>query len=59
MSALGQKRTSRRVEPMSALPPIADIGVDEIDVRFVPLATKVQRNKNGVLFTLFDLSRNR
>jgi hypothetical protein len=35
---------------MSALPPIADIRVDEIDVRFVPLATKVRRNNNGPLF---------
>jgi hypothetical protein len=29
---------------MSALPLKADIRVDEIDVRFVPLATKVQRS---------------
>ena len=36
MSALGQKRTSLRVRPMSALPPIADIGRAYWDVRFVP-----------------------
>jgi len=47
---MGQKPTSRGVEPMSALPPKADIRVDEIDVRFVPLATKVRRNNNGPLF---------
>jgi len=35
MSALGQKQTSRRVLPMSALPPIAD---RQLNVRFVPLA---------------------
>ena len=38
---------------MSALPPIADIRADEIDVRFVPLATKVHRSKNGVPFDHF------
>jgi hypothetical protein len=30
---------------MSALPPKADIRTDVVDVRFVPLATKVQRGK--------------
>jgi hypothetical protein len=45
MSAMGQKRILRPVEPMSALPPKAGIRTDEIDVRFVPLASKVQRNK--------------
>src|SRR5215471_18748861 len=38
MSALGQKRTFREVETMSALPPKADIGTQPRDVRFVPLA---------------------
>jgi hypothetical protein len=36
MSALGQKRTSRRVYGMSALPPKADMGTQSRDVRFVP-----------------------
>jgi hypothetical protein len=38
MSALGQKRTSRSVEGMSALPPKADIGTQSWNVRFVPKA---------------------
>ena len=38
MSALGQKRTFKRLHPMSALPPKADIGTQPRDVRFVPTA---------------------
>ena len=38
MSVLGQKRTLRRVQTMSALPPKADIGHCDWDVRFVPKA---------------------
>ena len=38
MSALGQKQTSRHLEPMSALPPKADIRWHQYDVRFVPKA---------------------
>ena len=38
MSALGQKRTSKSVEGMSALPPKADIGTQSWNVRFVPKA---------------------
>jgi hypothetical protein len=37
MSALGQKRTLDRRLLMSALPPKADIGGRERDVRFVPI----------------------
>jgi hypothetical protein len=33
---LGQKQTSRRVHPMSAIPPKADIAGRQLDVRFVP-----------------------
>ena len=36
MSALGQKQTFRNVQPMSALPPKADIVRHDRDVRFVP-----------------------
>jgi len=36
MSALGQKRTLRRVRVMSALPPKADIAESDWHVRFVP-----------------------
>ena len=36
MSALGQKRTLRRVCVMSALPPKADMHQHTRDVRFVP-----------------------
>ena len=38
MSALGQKQTSRYLQPMSALPPKADIGTQSWNVRFVPEA---------------------
>src|SRR5262249_46457977 len=38
MSALGQKQTSAHVRSMSALPPIADIGTQPLNVRFVPKA---------------------
>jgi hypothetical protein len=38
MSALGQKRTLRCLQPMSALPPKADIAGRRLDVRFVPKA---------------------
>jgi hypothetical protein len=38
MSALGQKQTSAHVRVMSALPPIADIGTQPRNVRFVPKA---------------------
>src|SRR5262249_43657617 len=38
MSALGQKQTSRHLQPMSALPPKADIETQSRDVRFVPKA---------------------
>jgi hypothetical protein len=38
MSALGQKQTFKRVRPMSALPPKADIGTQLWNVRFVPRA---------------------
>ena len=37
MSALGQKRTSRHVRFMSALPPKADITGRQLDFRFVPI----------------------
>jgi hypothetical protein len=36
MSAMGQKRTLTRAQPMSALPPKADIRRHELNVRFVP-----------------------
>ena len=35
---LGQKQTSRHLQPMSALPPKADIGTQSRNVRFVPKA---------------------
>jgi hypothetical protein len=38
MSALGQKQTSRHLQPMSALPPKADMDQHGRDVRFVPKA---------------------
>jgi hypothetical protein len=36
MSVMGQKRTFRNVQPMSALPPNADISRTSRHVRFVP-----------------------
>jgi hypothetical protein len=38
MTALGQKRTSKQVRAMSALPPKADIVEHDRHVRFVPKA---------------------
>jgi hypothetical protein len=38
MSALGHKRTLKRLQPISALPPIADINPLASDFRFVPKA---------------------
>ena len=38
MSASGQKQTLNRSNAMSALPPKADIGRPQLDVRFVPKA---------------------
>jgi hypothetical protein len=38
MSALGQKRTLKPLNPMSALPPKADIRTRNYHVRFVPKA---------------------
>src|SRR5436190_6804746 len=38
MSALGHQRTLKRLQPMSALPPKADIKTQSRDVRFVPKA---------------------
>ena len=37
MFALGQKRTLKRLQPMSALPPKADRAEHDWDVRFVPI----------------------
>jgi hypothetical protein len=48
---IGQKQTSRAVQRMSALPPKADIGAAQINVRFVPKADMCSANRN-VLFTL-------
>jgi hypothetical protein len=47
MSALGQKQTSRHLQPMSALPPKADIGTQPRDVRFVPKADIGSRMARG------------
>ena len=50
MSALGQKRTSKDVQSMSALPPKADIGTQSRNVRFVPKADILRCS----IFSLFD-----
>ena len=50
MSALGQKRTSKCLHQMSALPPKADMDQHGRDVRFVPKAvTGIGSNPNIVL----------
>ena len=49
MSALGQKQTSPHVQPMSALPPKADIDRARWDVRFVPIGDQRHRNKIKVI----------
>jgi hypothetical protein len=48
MSALGQKRTWRRILVMSALPPKADIGSEQSDVCFVPKADSCTAVKSSV-----------
>src|SRR5262245_31792069 len=45
MSALGHLRPIGVVDGKSALPPKAGIRADSLNVRFVPLTTKVRRNK--------------
>jgi hypothetical protein len=52
MSALGQKRTLKRLRPMSALPPKANIGYACPDIRFVPKADIQQLALNGFLISL-------
>src|SRR6516162_1344261 len=49
MSALGQKQTSWHLQPMSALPPKADIGTQPCDVCFVPKAD-IRQAANSSLF---------
>jgi hypothetical protein len=46
MSALGQKRTSKHVRVMSALPPEADIQSSSWDFRFVQKASKGSAKNN-------------
>src|SRR5262249_19288180 len=50
MSALGQKQTSRHLQPMSALHPKADIGTQLRNVRFVPKADSC----TAAILSLFD-----
>src|SRR5215469_51413 len=46
MSVVGQKRTWKHVQSMSALPPKTDIGTQPCDVRFVPKADEWHRSKD-------------
>jgi hypothetical protein len=50
MSALGQKQTLERLDPMSASPPKADMDHHCRDVRFVPKADILRSGKSVVLF---------
>jgi hypothetical protein len=47
MSALGQKQTSAHLQPMSALPPKADIETQSWNVRFVPKADILRCGKKS------------
>src|SRR6516165_8831673 len=49
MSPLGQKQTSRHLQPMSALPPKADIRGRHCDVRFMPKADMRTPRANAVV----------
>jgi len=48
-TALGQKRTFRDADAMSALPPKADIGTQLGNVRFVPKADILQRRGHAII----------
>ena len=52
MSALGQKRTFRNVQRMSALPPKADTDQHGCDVRFVPEAV----SRTAAIFYCYSIS---
>jgi hypothetical protein len=55
MSALGQKQTLPSEIAMSALPPKADIGRRQFDVRFVPKENVGSPQRcSGGLFTMSD-----
>jgi hypothetical protein len=57
MSALGQKQTSDWRPLMSALPPKADIGQRDWDVRFVPKAEVGNlANPRSITISSFDVS---
>src|SRR5262249_34049012 len=56
MSALGQKQTSQYLQPMSALPPIADMDQSGCDVRFVPKAD-IRAPLANVFFTSYRTSQ--
>src|SRR5215469_14308225 len=49
MSALGQKQALRHLQPMSALPPKADIAEGDRHVRFVPKADSCTAAKRSVI----------
>ena len=49
MSALGQKQTLSDLQPMSTLPPKADIAESDWHVRFVPKADILRCGKNIVI----------
>jgi hypothetical protein len=51
MSALGQKRTSERDEPMSALPPKADIALHRSECPLCAKSRHMQCGKNSVIQT--------
>ena len=48
MFALGQKQPSRHLQPMSALPPKADMDQQGCDVRFVPKGDIKSADRRGI-----------
>ena len=55
MSALGQKQTSRHLQPMSALPPKADIPESDWHVRFVPIGDIRALNRDAEVLPKWSL----
>jgi hypothetical protein len=52
MSALGQKQTFAAQKGMSALPPKADIGAAQINVRYGPIADIAETASNTIAYGL-------
>src|SRR5215469_7526000 len=49
LEVMDWKRILRRIRPMSALPPKADVGTHSRNVRFVPKRTRALNGRNKLL----------